>query len=252
MNVNKEIARLRKTRKLNQIVLFHTHASPSVQLNDFDFELVKPCLNVLFRSLSRQGFNIHISLWGEVIFHSPIKQFAFNFRVTKSVLPGGANFQASKEKKKYNLTELAEATALKHRFNFSYFYINTKSIWRHQQFVPSEYAEKDASALINEILKNGEQFEGRIVQENFFDNSIAFDDLRAIAAFAVRYGGPVRAWKGILMKLGQFGGSNLEITPSSISFEHSFPQKHHEFFWHRADLAFIRKYCRQFNEFAWE
>lgn len=246
MNVNNLIRQLTKTRKLLAISAFHETAEPAIQLSSSDYQQSIPFLKKLFKAFDRQGFDIVISLWGEITAYSPAKQLAIDIRlrdrVLKEILGKNTNFNNNFSYQKFHARYDASV------FILEYHYSETRSIWRSYQVdVTDENIEIQAANIVASIVNRGTQFEGRVVKHpKHQPTNLSKQDIHAFALFASKNVNNVRAWRGIREIFSNAYVETYEVTKEGINITTRFPESHHLLSWHKNDLKFIERYVDNF------
>lgn len=242
MNVNNLIRQLTKTRKLLAISAFHETAEPAIQLSSSDYRQSIPFLKKLFKASDRQGFDIVISLWGEITAYSRAKQLAIDIRLRdknlKEILGKNTDFSSNFSYQKFNARHDASV------FILEYHYTETRSIWRSYQVdVTGENIDIQVMDIVAGILNRGTQFEGRVVNHPEHQNTnLSKQDLHAFALFASENVSNVRAWRGIREIFSNAYVESFQLTSEGLSITTRYPDAHHSLCWHKNDLKFINKY----------
>lgn len=249
MNVNNLIRQLTKTRKLLAISAFHETAEPAIQLSSSDYQQSIPFLKKLFKAFDRQGFDIVISLWGEITAYSPAKQLAIDIRlrdrVLKEILGKNTNFNNNFSYQKFHARYDASV------FILEYHYSETRSIWRSYQVdVTDENIEIQAANIVASIVNRGTQFEGRVIDHPEHQNAnVSKQDIHAFALFASQNVNNVRAWRRIREIFSNAYVESFQLTNEGLNITTRFPEANHSVFWHRNDLKFINKYLSDFPSY---
>lgn len=246
MNVNNLIRQLTKTRKLLAISAFHETAEPAIQLSSSDYQQSIPFLKKLFKAFDRQGFEIVISLCGEITAYSPAKQLAIDIRLRDrnltEILGKNTDFSSNFSYQKFHARYDASV------FILEYHYSETRSIWRNYRVsVTDENIEMQAADIIASIVNRGTQFEGRVIDhpKNQTTN-LSKQDIHAFALFATQNVNNIRAWRGIREIFSNAYVESFQVTSKGLYITTRFPKASHSVFWHRNDLKFINKYLSDF------
>lgn len=242
MNVNNLIRQLTKTRKLLAISAFHETAEPAIQLSSSDYQQSILFLKKLFKAFDRQGFEIVISLWGEITAYSQAKQLAIDIRLRdrdlKEILGKNTNFSNNFSYQKFNARYEASVLILE------YHYAETRSIWRSFRVsMTDENIEIQAADIVASIVNRGTQFEGRVVESPEHKTAnLSKHDIHAFALFASENVSNVRAWRGIREIFSNAYVESFQLTSEGLNIATSYPDAHYSLCWQKTDLKFISKY----------